>query len=98
MGDLREAFERSVAANSRVVEDVDAALIESGRTIASQIDYAVENLTGQDVTKALYLMPHLVNIYREMLATPAARKDVKSQEGKGGKLGRLKPVPKPQSA
>lgn len=95
MGDLREAFERSVAANGQVVSGVDDAVIQSGRTLADQIDYATENLTGQDLTKALYLMPHLVNIYRELLATPAVRKDMKSTEGKGGKLGRLSSVPKP---
>lgn len=94
MGDLREAFDKTVSASSELTE-VDAALVASGRKLADQIDFAVDNLSGQDVTKALYLMPHLVNIYREMLATPAVRKDVKKPEAKGGKLGGLRSVPKP---
>lgn len=71
MGDLLTAFERTVGAKPR--QDQDAALIETGRQIAAQIDCAVETLQGSDLTKALYLSPHLVNILRELLATPAAR-------------------------
>lgn len=41
--------------------------------IASQIDYAVTHGTGIEVTKALYLMPHLMNVLRELGATPDAR-------------------------
>lgn len=73
MGDLLDAFEVSAKAGPEIVAKVDDALLQAGRTIAGQIDFAVENLSGQDVTKALYLMPHLVNILREMKATPAAR-------------------------
>lgn len=92
---VASAFDRAVEAN-RVVEDQDQALVAVGRKIAEQIDYASEFLTGQELTKALYLTPHLVNVLKEMLATPAARKDLKSaSEGKGGKLGRLSAVPKP---
>lgn len=94
MGDLRDAFDQSVEANGLVL-DVDAAVVEAGRTIADQIDFAVENLSGPELTKALYLMPHLVNITRELLATPAVRKDMKKPEGKGGKLSGLRSVPKP---
>ena len=72
MGDLLASFETTVKA-SELIRPVDAALVETGRQIAAQIDYAVENLTGQDLTKALYLSPHLVNILRELMATPAAR-------------------------
>lgn len=72
MGSLAASFEATVR-ESQMVRPVDAALVETGRKIAEQIDFAVENLTGQDLTKALYLSPHLVNILREMLATPAAR-------------------------
>lgn len=72
MGDLASSFEQTIRA-SNLTRPVDAALVETGRQIAGQIDFAVENLSGQDLTKALYLAPHLVNILRELLATPASR-------------------------
>jgi hypothetical protein len=92
MDSLRASLERTVE-HSRQIEPVDEALVESGYRIANQIDYAVENLSGQDLTKALYLMPHLVNILRELLATPAARKAAgEVKESAGGKLARLRSV------
>lgn len=72
MGELLASYEETVKASDQI-RPVDRGLVETGRQIAAQIDYAVENLTGQDLTKALYLSPHLVNILRELLATPAAR-------------------------
>ena len=84
MGDLRDGFDRSVDASSLVTE-VDAGLVAAGRKIADQIDHATDNLTGQEVTKALYLTPHLVNILREMLATPAARKGQAAPSGRSKK-------------
>jgi hypothetical protein len=90
---LREAFDRS-ASTSTEVQDVDAALLEAGRKIADRVDAAVASGEGQEVTKALYLVPHMVNVLREMLATPAsreaARKTATSQEG--GKLAQLRAV------
>ncbi len=87
MGSVRDAFDVSVMSNT-LVREPDAALIENGRKLADQIDYAVENFSGQDLTKALYLTPHLVNIERELLATPASRRNagVKDEETAGGKL------------
>lgn len=97
MGDLREAFDASVDANRELIAGVDDAVVAAGRRIADQIDYAAENLSGQDLTKALYLTPHLMNVLKEMLATPAARHSVgkAGKEAQGGKLGKLKSVPKP---
>lgn len=88
MGDLREAFDESVRSSRVLSLTIDAGLIEAGRKIADQIDWATENASGQDLTKALYLMPHLVNILREMLATPAAR-GVEKRESAVGKLASL---------
>lgn len=88
MGDLRDAFDRTVDA-SELVKPVDAALIEAGRKIADRVDEATATGEGQEVTKALYLVPHVVNILREMLATPAARRAAgldKEGESGGGKL------------
>lgn len=70
---LRKAYDASVEVNAQVA-DVDAALVEVGRAIADQIDYAVDNLEGSDLTKALYLTPHLMNVLREMHATPESRR------------------------
>lgn len=75
MADLRAAFDKSVAANRELIGDLDAALVESGRTIAERVDEAIESGEGQEVTKALYLVPHLMNVLREMYATPKSRKD-----------------------
>jgi len=72
---LLAAFDQAVADNKQV-EDVDKALIETGRSIADSIDKitASDTATATEKTKALYLAPHLVSILRELLATPAARK------------------------
>lgn len=72
---LRKAFDASVAASPEAAA-VDAALIQTGRTIADRVDEAVAFGEGQEVTKALYLLPHLINVLRELLATPASRHNV----------------------
>lgn len=88
MGDLRVAFDQTVEESDQL-ESVDAALIAAGRTIADRVDDAVANCEGPELTKALYLMPHLVNILRELLATPAARKGLPPKEKPVGKLALL---------
>lgn len=75
---LLKAYEDSVKALAYRLKPEDAALIQSGRMIASQIDYAVTHCTGIEVTKALYLMPHLMNVLRELGATPDARGTVQA--------------------
>ena len=94
---LLEAFDEGVAANTALDASTDAALVESGRTLARQIDYAVNHLEGSDVTKALYLTPHLVNILREMKATPAARAAVEKPvtEAKKSGLASVLNIPRP---
>lgn len=92
MGELRDAFDQSVKANDQVAPDLDAALIEAGRKIADRVDEATETGEGQEVTKALYLLPHLMNVLREMHATPKSRLEagiVKKEGSGGGTLGRL---------
>ena len=75
---LLKAYEDSVKALADRLKPEDAALIQSGRMIASQIDYAVTHCTGIEVTKALYLMPHLMNVLRELGATPETRGTVQA--------------------
>lgn len=90
---LRKAFDAS-AATSTQLQDVDAGLLEAGRKIADRVDEAVATGEGQEVTKALYLLPHMVNVLREMLATPASRNAAKlaAPKDEGGKLAQLRAV------
>lgn len=69
-------YEETVAALDTI--EADAAVIASGRAIARQIDYSLQHGTGQEVTKALYLVPHLMNVLRELGATPAARGNIQN--------------------
>ena len=91
MGDLRDAFDASVKANQQLIGDLDAALVEAGRKVADRVDEATDSGEGQEVTKALYLVPHLMNVLREMYATPKARHEagLKKEESVGGKLAKL---------
>ena len=90
---LREAFDASVATSTQT-QPVDAALIEAGRSIADRVDEAVATGEGQEVTKALYLLPHMVNVLREMLATPASRNAARqaANSHEDGKLAQLRAV------
>lgn len=90
MGDLREAFDRSVS-GSECVGGVDDALVEAGRVIADRVDEAIALGEGQEVTKALYLLPHLNNVLREMYATPKARLEAGlGKEYASGKLASVR--------
>ncbi len=91
MGDLREAFDRSVAANEQVLGDLDAALVEAGRALADQVDDATTAGDLKEAGAALYLVPHLMNVLREMYATPKARMDAGiGKEGARGKLAEVR--------
>ena len=68
---ITEAFEESLA--SIETTDADGTLIAACRQVARQIDYAVAHGSSLEATKALYLLPHLMNGLRELGATPAAR-------------------------
>lgn len=71
--DLRTAFDLSAQTAAELHAQVDAALVEAGRKIADRVDEATASGQGQEVTKALYLIPHMLNVLREMQATPASR-------------------------
>jgi hypothetical protein len=87
---MRDAYDASLTSSPHI-NDVDQALIESGRTIADRIDAAIALGEGQEVTKALFLLPHMVNILRELLATPAARLALdRPPNPDGGKLAQLR--------
>ena len=71
---MAAAFEKTAeqAASDRKTRDIDASLVESGRSIARQIDVALLDPLANR-TRVLYLIPHLLSVLREMQATPAAR-------------------------
>ena len=94
MGSIRDAFDDAVKANAQVVAGVDAAVVATGRALADEIDWAVDNLVGQERTKALYLVPHLMNVLKEMLATPASRVAVGivAKEASSGRVGKFRSV------
>ena len=86
VGAVREGFDVASGDVNPQVAEVDAGLVALGAAIADQIDDALENGEGQERTKALYLGPHLVNILRELHATPEARRaaNVIITDAKGG--------------
>ena len=81
---LLEAFEETVEACG--VDARDSALIAGGKKIAHRIDQATQTSTGEEVTKALYLLPHLNKILESMLATPLSRREFE-QLAKGSSVG-----------
>lgn len=89
---LTTAYENALATSDHV-QDVDGALIEAGRTIARRVDEAIATGDGLETTKTMYLLPHLTNVLRELLATPASRANVESATPpKEGKLAQLRAV------
>lgn len=88
MADVTGAFDRAVAANKELLgDDLDAALIEAGRALAEHID------TGAD--GAVYLVPHLMNVLREMYASPKSRRDAGiGKEDARGKLAEVRDLRK----
>lgn len=82
---LIDEFRFTVAASGRL-RDVDAALVAAGEAICRQVGatLADEDASVTDKTKALYLLPHLVNILREMEATPRSRTEVEPADQSGG--------------
>ena len=79
-------FRRTAKAAAGIKPDVDAALVAAGEAICRQVDATLDNpvATHTDRTKALYLLPHLVNILREMEATPKARTEASPPDPQTG--------------
>lgn len=79
-------FRRTAKAAAGIKPDVDAALVAAGETICRQVDATLDDpaATQTDRTKALYLLPHLVNILREMEATPKARAEASPPDPQAG--------------
>lgn len=77
-GDLTDALETTLEELNIDEKGKDAAVVMEARILARQIDTMVRYGVGTEVTKALYLIPHLTNQLRELGATPSARETVKS--------------------
>lgn len=90
---LRTAFDKTVEL-SKDIKDVDAGAVQLGREYADRIDEAIATSEGTELTKALYLGPHILGVCRELLATPAARAaaDRGDDDNVGGKLKHLRAV------
>lgn len=93
-GPLREAFDLALEGNPSITA-VDGAIVAAGQSMADAIDdiIADPDATATEKTKALYLVPHLTNILRELLATPAARKQfgaAAADQKKGSRLTLIK--------
>lgn len=78
---MTDAFDATVGALK--TEPEDESIIASGRRIAERIDTAAASGDALAETKALYLLPHLMNILRELGATPAARAELKAKAKSG---------------
>lgn len=86
---LLESFEAAVA-KMHWLQPSDAAAVELGRQYAQRIDEAIEYGEGQEVTKALYLGPHLLNTLRELGGTPGGRASLSVETEVKGKLAMLR--------
>lgn len=83
---LLDAFNKTVdALGGTVIDGVDDSVIEIGRRVAAQVDAASMSLDPGAVTKALFLVPHLMNVLTQLGATPEARKAVTGAAPSGKK-------------
>ena len=82
---LTESVEATFAAMPWL-QDSDRAAMDLALSYARRIDEAVETGEGQEVTKALYLGPHLLNTLRALGGTPSDRRGLKVEESAGGTL------------
>jgi len=72
------------------LRSADTAAMELARKYAARIDEALATGEGQEVTKALYLGPHLLNTMRELGGSPQARKAMQSSDPVGGALASIR--------
>jgi hypothetical protein len=91
---MRTAVDTTVGASRDISPQLDAAVIEGAQLFADQLDDVLANGTSLEVTKALYLMPHLKNFLESMLATPAARRNagIAATDAGRGRLAHLQNV------
>lgn len=99
---LGEAISGELLDDETLLQAVDSALADMSwltaadrgavalaRTYARRIDDALEYAEGQEVTKALYLGPHLLNALRALGGTPDARGESGGNDKGGATATRL---------
>ncbi len=91
MDSLRDSVSGAVAAMSWL-KPTDQAAVDLALAYADRIDVALSEGEGQEVTKALYLGPHLLNTLRALGGAPAERKALGVEEAVGGKLAQLRSI------
>ena len=94
MDSLQESVKAAVALMGWL-KPTDGAAVDLALTYAARIDEALTFGEGQEVTKALYLGPHLLNTLRALGGTPGERKAMNVEEALGGKLAQLRSLTKP---
>lgn len=90
-GSLVESVRAAIGA-MHWLQASDRAAVDLALTYAARIDAALEYEDGQEVTKALYLGPHLLNTLRALGGAPAERKALGVEEAVGGKLAQLRSI------
>jgi hypothetical protein len=66
-----DAYQKTIA--ELHLPDLDSAVVTAGSRLAERIDASSASLDAEAATKAMHLVPHLMNVLRELGATPAAR-------------------------
>ena len=89
--ELTESVESAVAGMDWL-KPTDRAAVDLALTYAARIDEALATGEGQEVTKALYLGPHLLNTLRALGGTPAERAVLASDKAPEGKLAQLRAI------
>lgn len=90
-----EGAVRASVAGMPWIEDTDQAAVQLALVYAQRIDAVIESGEGQEVTKALYLGPHLLHTLRALGGTPAERRELAGGRVVGGKLQQLRSVSTP---
>lgn len=93
---LSESLDATIGAMTWL-KPSDGAAVALAALYARQIDTVVaeHEVGSQELTKALYLGPHLLNTLRALGGAPAERKALGEEESVGGKLAQLRSVAKP---
>ena len=89
--DLTTSVEAAVAEMDWLAP-TDQAAVDLALTYAARIDEALATGEGQEVTKALYLGPHLLNTLRQLGGTPGDRALLSGDKAPEGKLAQLRAV------
>jgi len=95
MTSLADSVATSVKAMTWL-KPTDQAAVDLALTYAERIDEALATAEGQEITKALYLGPHLLNTLRAIGGAPVERKALGVEEAVGGKLAQLRSISQPK--